>query len=583
MHFDPDRPLLHADLPDGRGLVAEGRRLGNEFTMGVSLLCREHGVRSERAYRQKMHAEGRPIMTSMNLGMQTWADTAEALRCIHDETDRRGFRIDRYNMNADRRMGLPPEFWGQAAKETGPMLETPEDWRATAETVPIQPGLGDMMIGTPMSVANACRAIEAGVNNVGNMSQFNWRYPGWPGDDVEQMAEMVKALGVMAAHVDNDAMVSSYLDDGFCAQFDDYCSYIGWALFERTIVDQIVGARLSISYGGLTRSPIVKAAMVLALESIKPDGAMNSAYYGDTTAYTADIETNHAVLVTDMLYLILAQVRCGSGVPINPTPVTEAVRAPTWQEIVDVHAITRRIAEQANELMDSIDWSHIEALSARLVAGGRRFHDNIMAGFAELGVDMADPLQVLLAARRMGPREIEARYAAGDVPRAEADGVQPLIPTDTYRDLVARRSRVQATFSARATPNTRHIKPVVGSTDIHGYALDLVVEALRALDIEPIVAGVDVDPDTFAELAQRHGAKAVLVSTHNGMALDYAKRLQREFQARDLAIPIAMGGKLNQDSPEASAPVDVSDDLARLGIHVCDDIDGLLAVLRIGN
>ena len=180
MHFDPDRPILPADLPDGRDLVAEGRRLGNELTMGVSLFCREHGVRSELAYRRKMHAEGRLIMTSMNLGMQTWADTAEALRRIHEETNRRGFRIDRYNMNADRRMGLPPEFWDQAAKETGPMLETPEDWRATAETVPIQPGLGDMMIGTPMSVANACRAIQAGVNNVGNMSQFNWRYPGWP-------------------------------------------------------------------------------------------------------------------------------------------------------------------------------------------------------------------------------------------------------------------------------------------------------------------------------------------------------------------------------------------------------------------
>jgi methylmalonyl-CoA mutase cobalamin-binding subunit len=582
MRFDPDGPILPADLPDGRDLVAEGRRLGNELTMGVSLLCREHGVRSELAYRRKMHAEGR-LMTSMNLGMQTWADTAEALRRIHDETGRRGFRIDRYNMNADRRMGLPPELWGQAAKETGPMLETPEDWRATAETVPIQPGLGDMMIGTPMSVANACRAIQAGVNNVGNMSQFNWRYPGWPGDDVEQMVEMVKALGVMAAHVDDDAMVSSYLDDGFCAQFDDYCSYIGWALFERTIVDQLVGARLSISYGGLTRSPIVKTAMVLALESIKPDGTLNSAYYGDTTAYTADIETNHAVLVTDMLYLILAQLRCRSGVAVVPTPVTEAVRAPTWQEIVEVHAITRRIAEQADELMDSIDWPHIEALSERLVAGGRRFHDNIMAGFAELGIDMADPLQILLAARRMGPRDIEARYAAGDVPRAEADGVQPLIPTDTYRDLAARRSRIHAAFSARATPKTQQIKPVVGSTDIHEYALDLMVEALRALDIEPIVAGVDVDPDTFAELARRHGATAVLISTHNGMALDYAERLQRELQAHDLAIPIVMGGRLNQDRPDAPAPVDVSDDLARLGIHVCDDIDGLLAALRIGN
>jgi len=43
------------------------------------------------------------------------------------------------------------------------------------------------------------------------------------------------------------------------------------------------------------------------------------------------------------------------GAAVVPTPVTEAIRAPTWQEIVDTHAITRRIAEQAGSLMDSID------------------------------------------------------------------------------------------------------------------------------------------------------------------------------------------------------------------------------------
>lgn len=582
MYTDLDRPFLADDLPDGRVLAEEGRRLGSEVTMGVSLLCREHGVSSELDYRRKMHAQGRQ-MTSMNLGMQTWADTAQALRCIHDETARRGFRIDRYNMNADRRMGLPPALWSQAAKETGPMLETPQDWRATADTVPIQPGLGDMMIGSPMSVANACRAIEAGVSHVGNMSQFNWRYPGWPGDDIEQMTEMVKALGVMAAHADHDAMVSSYLDDGFCAQFEDYCSYIGWSLFERSIVEDLIGARLSVSYGGLTRSPVVKSAMVLALESVKPPGSLNSAYYGDTTAYTADIESNNAVLVTDVLYLILAQLRSQSGVAVVPTPVTEAVRTPTWQEIVETHAIARRIAEQAPDLMESIDWAHIEALSARLIAGGRRFHENLVTGFAALGVDTHDPLQMLLKARRMGPREIETRYAAGEVPRAEVDGFQVLVPTDTYRDLTTRRSRLHATFSAKSTPRTTQIKPVVGSTDVHEYALDLMLGALRALDIEPIEAGVDVDPVTFAELASREAATVVLITTHNGMALDYAERVQRELKARDLRIPIVMGGRLNQDRPDAPAPVDVSEDLVRLGIHVCDDIDGLLAALRLGN
>jgi len=39
------------------------------------------------------------------------------------------------------------------------------------------------------------------------------------------------------------------------------------------------------------------------------------------------------------------------------------------------------------------------------------------------------------------------------------------------------------------------------------------------------VAGTSVDPDEFADLALEAGANAILVSTHNGMALTYAKHL----------------------------------------------------------
>lgn len=46
--------LLPRDLPDGRELLEEGRRVGDGLTVGVSLLCEQHGVRSEVAYRQKM-------------------------------------------------------------------------------------------------------------------------------------------------------------------------------------------------------------------------------------------------------------------------------------------------------------------------------------------------------------------------------------------------------------------------------------------------------------------------------------------------------------------------------------------------
>lgn len=48
------QPLLPPDLPSGRELLEEGRRVGRDTRMGVSLLCAEHGVRTEVEYKRKM-------------------------------------------------------------------------------------------------------------------------------------------------------------------------------------------------------------------------------------------------------------------------------------------------------------------------------------------------------------------------------------------------------------------------------------------------------------------------------------------------------------------------------------------------
>jgi methylmalonyl-CoA mutase cobalamin-binding subunit len=573
--------LLPRDLPDGRALLEEGRRRGADVTMGVSLLCAEHGVRTEVEYKRKMLAEGR-LMTVMDIGMQTWAETARALHLIHDEAERRGFRIDRYNLILDRRMGMPPTSWDRAAKETGPMLETADDWRATTQTVPIQPHLGDYMIGSPMSVENAVRALEAGVTYIGNMSQFGWKYPGW-GDDVAQMVEMTTALGVMAAKRDEGAMVHSYLDDGYGAQFRDYSSYLGWALFERRIVHDLVGAELSVAYGGLTHNPVIKTAVTLALEAIKPPGTHNAYYHGNTTAYTADIERNHAVLAVDMLYMMIAQLRTGGGAAVYPVPVMEAVRVPSWQEIVDAHSIARRVAEDAHRIIALVDWPQIEARRDELIAGGERFRDNLLTGLADLGVDTEDPLQLLLAVRRLGPVAIEDRFGVGEPAPEEPGGYRPVLPTDTLRDFLENRSAVRGRLAHRRLGAAADaLTLVVGSTDVHEYGMLLVVEALRALGIEPIVAGTSVDPDEFADLALEAGATALLVSTHNGMALTYAQQLLGEIAQRGLEVPVLMGGTLNQDLEGADTPVDVRPQLRVLGVRVCDDVTDVVDALAVG-
>jgi methylmalonyl-CoA mutase cobalamin-binding subunit len=260
--------------------------------------------------------------------------------------------------------------------------------------------------------------------------------------------------------------------------------------------------------------------------------------------------------------------------------VTEAVRVPSWQEIVEVHTIARRIAEDAERLMDTIDWPSIEKISDQMLEGGRRFYDNIMEGLSELGVDMEDPLQLLLSVRRLGAVEIESRFGVGEHPKDESESYRPVIPTDTLQDFINQKNRILVEFSGKETQVRQNAKIIVGSTDVHEYGMLLVVEALQSLNIEPIVAGISVDPDEFADLALEAGATAILISTHNGMALTYAEQLLHEFKQRRLSIPIGMGGTLNQDFEGQPTPVDVRDDLVQLGVFVCNDVPDMMAFLN---
>lgn len=569
---------LPRDLPDGRALVEEGRKLGADIKLGRSLLCQKYGVANEIEYKKKMRAEGR-LMRSLNIGLNTWRETADGLRRIHEACEERGFRVDRYQMQLDRRMGLPPELWQQAPKETGPLLETKDDWMEVSQAAPIQPQLGDMMIGSPMSVHNATRALEAGVNYVGNMSQIGWKYPGWKGTETEQMAETTKALGIMASKRADGCIFQSYLEDGYPAQFKDYCSYIGWVMFERYLITEVVGANLSIAYGGLTHDPIMKAALILAIEELTPEEVCNSFFHCNTTAQTKTVDNNYAVVSIDDLYIALAIMRSNSGAAMLSIPVTEAIRIPTWQEVVQVQTMAERTIVYAKHLQGTIDWGMFDGLKEKLLNGGRRFYDNVMNGLQELKVDLRDPLQILMSIRSMGGLEIENRWGIGELPRKAGETYKPIFPTDTFKDYEKYRSDVRSYFSGFDGKVDQKQRVIVGSTDIHEYAMLLAVDALRELGISPVIAGTSVDPDELADLALETNAAAILVSTHNGMALTYAEHLIRELRKREIQIPVGIGGTLNQDFEGEPAPLDVTDKLADMGLVVCTQINDLLGVV----
>lgn len=569
--------LLPPDLPSSQALLKRGRGIGDSITCGVSMLCREHGVTNEVEYKRKMRDEGR-AMTVIDIGMQDWPETARALEQIHEGLARRGLRADRFNLILDRRMGMPMDQWESTPKETGPMLRTPEEWNATTNTVPIQPHIGDYMIGSPMSVRNACAALEAGVTYIGNVSQFAWRYPGWD-DEVAQMTEMVTAMGIMASKR-GEAMMHTYLDDGYPAQFRDYCSYLGWAMFERYIVEDLIGANLSVAYGGLSHHPITRAAMIIALERSRPADCFPAYFHCTTTAYTAEIDKNYGILGVDCLYTILAQMHTNSPIVYQPTPVYEAVRIPRWEEIVEAQTIAHRVADEAKRVYDFIDWNPIEALANKMIDGGKIVFEQILDGLRGAGVDTTDPLQLLLSVRRLGALEIENRWGVGEVDPEAVGGYRAVLPTDTFSDFVTARDAVLGSLRAAPDRPMRPLKCVVGSTDVHEFGMFLVVEAMRATGIEPVIAGTSIDPDEFADLALETSADAIVISTHNGMALTYTKRLMDELSQRQLDAPVFIGGTLNQDFEGHEAPVDVREELVECGVIPCRQITEMIDGLR---
>lgn len=514
-------------------------------------------------------------MTAMTIGFQSWAETRQGLQNIHAETERRGFRIDRYIMPIDRRMGIPVEDRHRAAKETGPMIESDQDWYEIGQCVAIQPHMGDMMIGSPMSVANTRRGLESGVNYIGNMGQFSWKYPSWRGTDIDQTAEAVKAIGLMASKRDAGAVVHDYLDDGFSAQFSDFSSYIGWALFDRHVVKTLGGANITVSYGGLTQNPVTKVAVILALEALKSaDDAPTSFYYTTTTGLSNEIDGNYGALGVDTLMVMLALQRVGGGAAVNPVPVTEPLRVPSWMEIVEAHTIARRVAVDAERMRDIVDWGPIDELKDRLFQGGQLFFERMMNGLDEMSVNTDDPLQLLLAARRMGATEIERRWGAGkESDSPDLEGYEAMVPTDTLQDFLQQRRRVRKQYQLTNQTIDSAERIIVTSTDVHEFGMRLVADAVRAMGVEPLIAGTGVDPDELADLCLEMGATAILVSTHNGMALTYAQQLKHELDSRRLeGVKVLFGGLLNQDFEGSETPVDVSQDLRDIGMIVCESI-----------
>jgi methylmalonyl-CoA mutase cobalamin-binding subunit len=506
--------------------------------------CRAHGVRHELEFKRRARDAGR-ITYHMHVGLTDWPATEAAVNFVHDELAERGHTVERFGLCLDRAMGLPAGEREAARHETGPRLHE-GDWAKVA-ALPVQPHLGDHMIGTPAGLENTRAALAAGITSIGNLGQFfAFETPGGY-DDVALTRQVVAAISTMTGT--DGTLVHSYLDDGPAVQFAHYGTFVGWAALELYVVEELLGARLAHSYGGLIPEPFDRATVGFALDDLRGRDSIGTMVYGNTVDYTGDHVRNTAVLANYLLVDIGAQLHRPTGHAINPVPLTEAERIPSAQEILDVQLLARELEREARRSAALTDWARLERDGETLAQDARRFRDHVLARLHDHGTDVRDAEQLLLALRRAEPAELAAGF--------DAAARRP-----TWKAGVVAR---EAARIAAATPRLDGARIVLAVLEVHDVIRDALAMALVGAGADVIVLPSATTPAQLAAAATHEDVDAVVVGTYNGGALSLGRELREGYDGLTI-----FGGILNEDVG-GGLPVDARPGLRELGIVIAED------------
>lgn len=567
--------LTVSSMAPARELLDEGRALAASVRVGTTPFLTRHAVASEAEYKRSQAARGQ-TMQHAHIGFRRIDRTVDALAELTDRAEGAAIFIDRFGITLDWAMGYPTSHRKDAMLGTGIVLNGPEDFARLTQATTAATHFGDFMVGLPGALENTIAALQAGATAIGNLGQyFTFRLPGWD-DDVMTTEMTVKALGLIAAQ-DADILVHSNLDDGFAGLFEDMASAIGMVLIERVIVEEMIGAKLAFCYGHHFSSPLSRMAFQEALSRItETPGSM---IYGNTVSYRAASAANYASLSSYLLADIAALRRHPTGHAINPVPVTENLRIPDVDEIMDAQLFAARLAEHAADYGPVMARQPVSDMADRLIEGGTAFKFRALQGLANLGVDISDAAALMLAIRRLGAKRMEAMFG---INTAEVDGEKPtIVPADWVREL--KHMADEWLRDAQVEQGAfRGLRIALGTTDVHEHGAYLVRDILERLGVKVIDAGVSIDADDLVTTAIDEQADMIAVSTYNGVGVSYARALRNELRAQDVDLPVVMGGKLNAIPQHSNTdlPVDATDAIAETGVIPCATLNALVPVLR---
>lgn len=557
--------LVPENLPDGKELVKEGYEMGKDITPIKGPFLEKYGYDSYLDYRKDLCRQGK-INWQFLLGLATMEEQLDAIKEVDKFCERTGINARTVQAIPSSLVALPVEYWDKAPKPTSYIMQGEEDWIKEATVAPVQAVYADWHVSTPNALETTKYAIKAGTPIIGTFSQLIWDLPGFD-DDVKRFSDMVRSIGMVASKRDNYLCVNTYPEDGIPGYFLDIASYVGYQLFEHYIVDTLCGARLSVCYGGLLTEIKPRMAFGLAIHKLlgTDDEPILSYINGGTIdQWDHDINANFGTSCQEMLFEIMVELKYKMHMSINPVSVTEKLRVPTLQELFDIVSAGARVEEKAKEWMEFVDFTPLEEMAEGMVEKGTEFFHNILDTVKAAGLDIEDPLQMIMLLKNFNPVKFEQAFH----PSIKEKGkFEPYYPSVMGRQTMEECDRIIEDIKDKGYGAfLKDRKAIVVSADGHSYGLMAAETILTSVGCDLVNGGVDYDAAEVLDLADEEGTNLIFISIHCGQALDYGRQLTALAKERGKDYIICMGGVLNSILPGHSEPTDVSDMLRDMGI-----------------
>ena len=567
------------NLQDVASMKADMEKASESLKIGRTKFMEANGVSSEREYKERMMKEG-VVMKHSAIGYNTWENTEDAVRTVFNTLKDSGSYITRYGVCMDWVMGVPEEYRSRMQPGSGAILKNEEEWMAIGQIEAVQPHLGDHMIGSLNSLQNVIHGLKAGVTTIGNFSHYyTYEYPGFDMDEY-RTNDMCKGLLLMAKLRDQGTIVHSNLDDGFGAQFQDMANLVGYAKLERYITEELLGARMGHCFGNLFNDPMVRIIFNVAMSKINTYHTPGSMIYGNTIDFGYNMPRNYANLTSYAMADAIGQLLCPTGHAITPIPITEAIRIPNVEEIIEAHNTVDMAIEQAHYYKDFIDYAQVEAEAELLVACGNVFFERVLNALDDHHIDIHHPGEMLAALKAIGPAQLETNFGSGERKEGAMRGRVPVRSTSIVKEIGKQQNFIIGEIKDLDKKPLKGVNLIVAATDVHEFGKEICKNLMVEAGANVFDLGTTVSVDEVADALIETESKAILISTFNGMAYSFGKAMTDKLKEVGVQVPFIMGGRLNEPMDGNDVPVDVSGKLSELGINTDNDMQKIVDYLK---